>query len=481
MVNLAYVIAGSEATGGAGLQVDLKTFQELGVYGVGTITCIVSFDPKNDWGHRFVPVPPEVIADQIEAATSAHTLDVVKIGMLGTPATIDVVAEGLRSQPWRHVVLDPVLICKGQEPGAALDTDNALREAILPLATVVTPNLFETKTLSGMDTIETVDDLAEAARRIHDLGPRYVLAKGGVELPGEDAVDVLFDGEDVTVLRGPQGRPGARLGRRVHPRRGGHRRAGQGRRRARRRRPGQALRHRGDRGPGRGPHPLRHRLAGGLRRLTPQPRRAREGVRRGESPARRRPGAGGDASPTPVAPAWRRGGRDDAAPGDPAPAPCRDALSRGARSGPPRRRIPLVRDALVLGNAPTCDVCLEDPDLSPQHAAVRRVGGTVVVEDLGSRLGTFLDGVAVTAPSELHAGDVLTLGDVRLRYGEAPPPSRPRRPRPTRSRRSTPPPRRSPWSPRSTPSWWCTAASSSSTARRSGCAGPAGCSGPARW
>jgi pyridoxine kinase len=204
VVNLAYVIAGSEATGGAGLQVDLKTFQELDVYGVGTITCIVSFDPKNDWGHRFVPIPPEVIADQMEAATFAHAVDVVKIGMLGTPATIDVVAQGLRRQPWRHVVLDPVLICKGQEPGAALDTDNALRESILPLATVVTPNMFETKTLSGMHTIETVEDLAEAARRIHDLGPRYVLAKGGVELPGEDAVDVLFDGEDVTVFSAPK-------------------------------------------------------------------------------------------------------------------------------------------------------------------------------------------------------------------------------------------------------------------------------------
>ena len=70
MVDLAYVIAGSEATGGAGLQVDLKTFQELGVYGVGTITCIVSFDPKNNWAHRFVPVEPQVIADQIEAATA---------------------------------------------------------------------------------------------------------------------------------------------------------------------------------------------------------------------------------------------------------------------------------------------------------------------------------------------------------------------------------------------------------------------------
>lgn len=201
MPALAYVIAGSEATGGAGIQADLKTFQQLGVYGVGTLTCIVSFDPKADWGHRFVPVDPQVIADQIEAATSTHDLDVVKIGMLGTPATIEVVARSLTgTAPWRHVVLDPVLICKGQEPGAALDTDNALEAQILPLATVVTPNHFEARTLSGMDAIESVDDLTEAAKRIHDLGPRCVIAKGGVELPGPDAVDVLFDGNEVTVF-----------------------------------------------------------------------------------------------------------------------------------------------------------------------------------------------------------------------------------------------------------------------------------------
>ncbi|MFC4554705.1 bifunctional hydroxymethylpyrimidine kinase/phosphomethylpyrimidine kinase [Georgenia faecalis] len=204
MVHLAYVIAGSEATGGAGIQADFRTFQQLDVYGLGAITCIVSFDPGNDWGHRFVPVAPEVIADQIEAATSCHDLDVVKLGMLGTPATIDVVAESLARQPWRHVVLDPVLICKGQEPGAALDTDNALREKILPLATVVTPNLFEATTLSGMDSITSVDELIEAARRIAALGPRYVLAKGGVELPGDDAVDVLVDGENVTIFSEPK-------------------------------------------------------------------------------------------------------------------------------------------------------------------------------------------------------------------------------------------------------------------------------------
>lgn len=204
MTDRAYVIAGSEATGGAGIQADLKAFQELDVYGVGTITCIVSFDPKNDWNHRFVPVDPGVIADQIEAATSCHDLDVVKIGMLGTPDTIDVVSQALQRQSWRHVVLDPVLICKGQEPGAALDTDKALTAQILPLATVITPNHFEARTLAGMESLETVEDLIEAARRIHELGPRHVVVKGGTELPGPDAVDVHFDGEEVTVLSAPK-------------------------------------------------------------------------------------------------------------------------------------------------------------------------------------------------------------------------------------------------------------------------------------
>jgi pyridoxine kinase len=102
-----------------------------------------------------------------------------------------------------------VLICKGQEPGAALDTDTALREQVLPLATVVTPNLFEARTLAGMERIASVEELVEAARRIHaqldtSAGPRYVVAKGGAELPGPDAVDVVFDGQEVTVLSAPK-------------------------------------------------------------------------------------------------------------------------------------------------------------------------------------------------------------------------------------------------------------------------------------
>lgn len=201
---LVYTIAGSEATGGAGFQADLKTFQQLGCYGLGTLTCIVSFDPQNNWGHRFVPIAAPVIADQLEAAMSTHNLTVVKIGMLGTVPTIETVAENLKKQDWQEIVLDPVLICKGQEPGAALEIDNALQEYMLPLATVVTPNLFEAKVLSGITEIVTTADLITAAKIIADKHQVAVLAKGGTELPGEQAVDILFDGKEVTTLSMPK-------------------------------------------------------------------------------------------------------------------------------------------------------------------------------------------------------------------------------------------------------------------------------------
>ncbi|WP_026556637.1 hydroxymethylpyrimidine/phosphomethylpyrimidine kinase [Arthrobacter sp. 35W] len=208
---LALTIAGSEATGGAGAQADLKTFQELGVFGIANLTCIVSFDPNNNWGHRFVPVDAQVIADQLEATTAAYgprsgaptVLDTVKIGMLGSPATISTVQTALAAGGFTNVVLDPVLICKGQEPGHALDTDAALKAQILPLATFVTPNHFEAESLSGM-TIRTVEDLEAAARKIHEISGAAVLAKGGVRLDGPDAVDIFFDGETLEVLSAPK-------------------------------------------------------------------------------------------------------------------------------------------------------------------------------------------------------------------------------------------------------------------------------------
>ena len=204
MTKIALSIAGSEASGGAGAQTDIRTFAQLGVFGATSLTCIVSFDPHHDWSHRFVPIDPQVIHDQIEAAVAVHgRIDAVKIGMLGTPTTIGVVAEALEQYRFEQVVLDPVLICKGQEPGAALDTDNALRARILPHATMVTPNLFETRVLAGMDEITTVEQLEEGARRIHDQGVPCVLAKAGTLFDTGTALDVFYDGSTMEVLEVP--------------------------------------------------------------------------------------------------------------------------------------------------------------------------------------------------------------------------------------------------------------------------------------
>lgn len=187
------VIGGNEATGGAGIAADLRTLQALGVYGAATITCIVSFDPNNNWDHRFVAIEPEVIADQLEATFATYDVSVVKIGMLGTPATVVAVKEALAGHTFDHLVVDPVLICKGQEPGQALDTDLALREHIIPRATFLTPNLFELETLTDT-TVQSEDDLARAATLLHEQTGANILAKGGMRLPGPDAAD-YFIGE----------------------------------------------------------------------------------------------------------------------------------------------------------------------------------------------------------------------------------------------------------------------------------------------
>ncbi|WP_092607292.1 hydroxymethylpyrimidine/phosphomethylpyrimidine kinase [Actinomyces ruminicola] len=201
---IALAIAGSEASGGAGAQTDLKTFHQLGVFGCTALTCIVSMDPKRNWDHRFVPVDPQVIADQIEACASVHTrIDAVKIGMLGTLATIDAVDAALEQHQFPNLVVDPVLICKGQEPGTTLDVDNALRAKILPRAKMATPNLFEAATLAGTDEITSVAQLKDAAKRIYDLGVPNVLAKAGPTLGTGTALDVFYDGETLEVLEVP--------------------------------------------------------------------------------------------------------------------------------------------------------------------------------------------------------------------------------------------------------------------------------------
>lgn len=197
----AITIAGSDSGGGAGIQADLKTFQELGVFGTSAITAITA---QNTLGVQGVyPLPLEAIAQQIDSVLSDIGTDAVKTGMLFSAEIITLVAEKLNRYGPYPLVVDPVMIAKG---GAALlqaEAVEALRRDLLPIATVVTPNVPEACAILGTEDIHNVEQMIEAARRLHELGPRYVFLKGG-HLDGDEAVDVLFDGTEAALYRSPR-------------------------------------------------------------------------------------------------------------------------------------------------------------------------------------------------------------------------------------------------------------------------------------
>ncbi|OME92747.1 MULTISPECIES: bifunctional hydroxymethylpyrimidine kinase/phosphomethylpyrimidine kinase [Paenibacillus] len=179
----ALTIAGSDSGGGAGIQADLKTFQELGVYGMSAITAITV---QNTLGvHGVYPLPPEAAAEQMEAVGSDLGIDALKTGMLFNAEVIRLVADRIRAFGWERVVVDPVMIAKGGAELLQSEAVQALREDLLPLALIVTPNIPEAEVLAGM-RIRTMEDRKEAARRIHDLGPKIVVIKGGHDegMPG---------------------------------------------------------------------------------------------------------------------------------------------------------------------------------------------------------------------------------------------------------------------------------------------------------
>jgi hydroxymethylpyrimidine/phosphomethylpyrimidine kinase len=189
----ALTIAGSDSGGGAGIQADLKTFSAFGVFGMSAITAVTA---QNSVGVSGVfNLPPEFVARQIDAVLDDFGADAVKIGMLSTAAIATAVAARLRAHGARHVVLDPVMIAKSGDPLLEPDARAALVREVLPLAEVVTPNLHEAAALAGVP-VESEADMEVAARRIHALGPRQVLVKGG-HLK-DAATDVLWDG---TTLR----------------------------------------------------------------------------------------------------------------------------------------------------------------------------------------------------------------------------------------------------------------------------------------
>ena len=184
----ALTIAGSDSSGGAGIQADLKTFAALGAYGMSAITAITV---QNTMGvQEAFDLPINIISGQIDAVVEDIGVDAAKTGMLATSEIITAVAD--RVQHWQlRLVVDPVMVAKGGSVLLRPDAVTTLRQRLLPLAEVVTPNLPEAEVLLDRK-IETVESMRDAARALYDLGARQVVIKGG-HLTGA-AIDIYFDG-----------------------------------------------------------------------------------------------------------------------------------------------------------------------------------------------------------------------------------------------------------------------------------------------
>jgi pyridoxine kinase len=205
MIKIA-TIAGSDASGGAGLEADLKTFEEYGLYGMAAVTLIATMDPDHNWGHKVFPVEEDALRSQLETIFKGVGVSAAKTGMLGTFYAVDLAREYIEKYAIKNYVLDPVMVCKGAGEALNPELNAAVEKKLLPLAAVATPNLFEAEQLSGLKEITGIEQMKEAARIIHGKGARTVLIKGGAKLretaeaSAPKALDLLFDGKEFTVL-----------------------------------------------------------------------------------------------------------------------------------------------------------------------------------------------------------------------------------------------------------------------------------------
>ncbi len=199
MIPRVLTIAGSDSGGGAGIQADLKTITALGAYGMSAVTALTA---QNTVGVRGVfAVPAEFVALQIDAVAEDIGVDATKTGMLNEPDVVECVAERVRRHGLRPLVVDPVMLAKSGDALLKPEAEEALVRALLPLATVVTPNLPEAARIAGMD-VEDVKAMRDAARHIKQMGPEWVLVKGG-HLSGKP-VDILLGGNGFHSVERPR-------------------------------------------------------------------------------------------------------------------------------------------------------------------------------------------------------------------------------------------------------------------------------------
>ncbi len=201
MVPRALTIAGSDSGGGAGIQADIKTFTAFRVYGMSVITSVTAQNTLSVLGK--IDLPADFVESQMDAVLSDVGADAVKTGMLSNGHIVSAVVKKLKEYGVRKLVVDPVMRSKG---GDALLQDEAVQTVVkelLPIAFIVTPNIPEAEKMTGM-RISSFDEMKDAARKIMSFGPEYVLVKGG-HMPGSDeAVDVLYDGDEYHEMRAPR-------------------------------------------------------------------------------------------------------------------------------------------------------------------------------------------------------------------------------------------------------------------------------------
>ncbi len=201
----ALTIAGVDPSGGAGILADVKAISALGAYACAVVAALTAQNTRAVTGIHAVPAP--FVRAQLDTLFADVRIDAAKIGMVGERPVIEAVADALAGRVPAHLVLDPVMVAKSGDALLARDAVGALREALLPLATVITPNLPEAGVLlerRAPDSVRQMRDAAEALRqRMTHAGSRWVLLKGG-HLPGAEAVDLLTDGDRMIELAAPR-------------------------------------------------------------------------------------------------------------------------------------------------------------------------------------------------------------------------------------------------------------------------------------
>lgn len=199
----ALTIAGVDPSGGAGILADLKAFSALGAYGCAVVAALTAQNTRAVTGIHLPPT--DFVRQQLDTLFDDVRIDAAKVGMLGSAAVTRTVADALARRPAPWLVVDPVMIAKSGDALLAPDAASMLREALIPLAHVITPNLPEAAALADTGHPESVRDMYRVAEKLRRLLPddarRYVLLKGG-HLPGDELMDLLFDGDQMLELPG---------------------------------------------------------------------------------------------------------------------------------------------------------------------------------------------------------------------------------------------------------------------------------------